>query len=230
MIEAVIFDLDGVLVDSEHIWDEVREELALERGGHWHDGAQADMMGMSSKEWPRYMHDVIGVSESPEEINAEVVRRMEARYAQHLPLIDGADEAVHRLASSFRLALASSSNRPVIDAVLAKAGLAEAFEVTVSSEEVARGKPAPDVFLEAARRLEVAPERCAAIEDSGNGIRAAHAAGMRVIAIPNRRYPPPTEVLGLADIALESLVELSAAVLAGGAGPAGPPSSSPRPA
>ena len=213
MIEAVVFDLDGVLVDSEHVWDGVREELARERGGRWHDRAQADMMGMSSTEWSRYMHDVIGLSESPEEINAEVVRRMEARYAEHLPLIEGATEAVARLAGSFRLALASSSNRTIIDAVLARAELAELFDVTVSSEEVARGKPAPDVFLEAARRLGVEPERCAAIEDSGNGIRAAHAAGMRLIAIPNRRYPPPVEALALADVILESLTELTSATV-----------------
>ena len=209
MIEAVVFDLDGVIVDSEHVWDEVREELARERGGRWHEGAQADMMGMSSVEWSRYMHDVIGLTETPEDISDEVVRRMLARYGDELPLIDGAVEAVERLAGSFRLALASSSNRPLIDAVLARAGLAGHFEVTVSSEEVARGKPAPDVFVEAARRLDLAPERCAAVEDSGNGIRAAHAAGMRVVAIPNRRYPPPGDALDLADVALESVDELT---------------------
>lgn len=198
MIEAVVFDLDGVLVDSEHVWDEVREELARERGGRWHERAQADMMGMSSTEWSRYMHDVIGLPEPPEEIDAEVVRRMLGRYEEELPLIDGAVGAVERVAASFRLALASSSNRSLIDAVLAASGLAAYFDVTVSSEEVARGKPAPDVFLEAARRLGVPPERCAAIEDSANGIRAAHAAGMRVIAIPNRRYPPPEDALALA--------------------------------
>ena len=209
MIEAVVFDLDGVIVDSEHVWDEVREELARERGGRWHEGAQADMMGMSSVEWSRYMHDVIGLTETPEDISDEVVRRMLARYGDELPLIDGAVEAVQRLAGSFRLALASSSNRPLIDAVLAQARIADLFEVTVSSEEVARGKPAPDVFVEAARRLDLAPERCAAVEDSGNGIRAAHAAGMRVVAIPNRRYPPPGDALDLADVALESVDELT---------------------
>lgn len=207
-IEAVVFDLDGVLLDSEHIWDEVREELARERGGRWHERAQADMMGMSSTEWSRYLHDVIGLSDSPEEISAEVVRRMRARYEDGLPLVDGAVAAVERLAGAFRLALASSSNRPLIDLVLEHSGLAALFEATVSSEEVARGKPAPDVFLEAARRLGLPPERCAAVEDSGNGIRAAHAAGMRVIAIPNRRYPPPEDALALADVALASLAEL----------------------
>ena len=213
MIEAVIFDLDGVLVDSERVWDEVREALAQERGGRWHDRAQADMMGMSSPEWSRYMHDVIGLSESPEDINHEVVRRMKARYSDHLPLIEAAVEAVRRLASSFRLGLASSSNRPLIDAVLTTAGLDSLFEATVSSEEVAHGKPEPDVFLEAARRLGIAPERCAAIEDSANGLRAAHAAGMRVIASPNRRYPPPSEALALADLKVDSLNELTSATI-----------------
>jgi len=207
-VEAVVFDLDGVIVDSEHVWDEVREELARERGGRWHDRAQTDMMGMSSPEWSRYMHDVIGLPESPAEIDAEVVRRMLDRYTEQLPLVDGAVEAVSRMAGSFRLALASSSNRPVIDAVLEVSGLAPLFEATVSSEEVGRGKPAPDVFLEAAARLAVAPEHCAAVEDSGNGIRAAHAAGMRVLAIPNRRYPPPDDALALADVVLDSIDEL----------------------
>lgn len=206
--QAVVFDLDGVIVDSEHVWDEVREELARERGGRWHDRAQADMMGMSSPEWSRYMHDVIGVADSPEEINDEVVRRMLARYEERLPLIEGAAAAVERLAGSFRLAVASSANRPLIDAALAQSGLDRHFEQTVSSEEVTRGKPAPDVFLEAARRLGVEPTRCAALEDSGNGLRAAHAAGMRVLAIPNTHYPPPADALALADVVLGSLDEL----------------------
>jgi HAD superfamily hydrolase (TIGR01509 family) len=209
VIEAVIFDLDGVLVDSEHVWDDVREELARERGGRWHERAQADMMGMSSTEWSQYMHDVIGLPEPPEEINAEVVRRMLARYEEELPLVEGGVDAVRRLADDFRLGLASSSNRPLIDAVLERAGIADLFEATVSSEEVARGKPAPDVYLEAARRLGVAPERCVAIEDSGNGIRSAHAAGMRVVAIPNRRYPPPGDALALAEVVLGSVAELA---------------------
>jgi HAD superfamily hydrolase (TIGR01509 family) len=206
--EAVVFDLDGVLVDSEHVWDDVREELARERGGRWHDRAQADMMGMSSIEWSRYMHHVIGLADSPEDINDEVVRRMLARYADDLPLIDGAADAVERLAGSFRIGLASSSNRPLIDAVLAESGLAQFFEATVSSEEVAHGKPAPDVYVEAALRLAVAPDHCAAIEDSGNGILAAHAAGMRVVAIPNTRYPPSDEALALADLVVDSLGQL----------------------
>jgi len=207
-VEAVVFDLDGVIVDSEHVWDEVREQLARERGGRWHDRAQTDMMGMSSPEWSRYMHDVIGLTESPAEIDEEVVRRMLDRYAERLPLIDGAVDAVARLAGSFRLGLASSSNRPVIDDVLDVSGLASLFGATVSSEEVARGKPAPDVFLEAARRLDVPPARCVAVEDSGNGIRAAHDAGMRVLAIPNLRYPPPDDALALADVVLGSIDEL----------------------
>ena len=212
-VEAVVFDLDGVIVDSEHLWDEVREDLARERGGRWHAQAQADMMGMSAPEWSRYMHDVVGLSESPAEIDELVVDGMLDRYAERLPLIDGAVDAVLRVAESCRLALASSSNRRVIDAVLAAAGIAGSFEATVSSEEVGRGKPAPDVFLEAARRLDLPPDRCAAVEDSGNGIRSAHAAGMRVVAIPNPRYPPPPEALALADVVLASVRELDSDAL-----------------
>jgi HAD superfamily hydrolase (TIGR01509 family) len=213
VIDAVIFDLDGVLVDSEHVWDEVREQLARERGGRWHTRAQADMMGMSSVEWSRYMHDVIRLGEQPEEINREVVERMLARYRDDLPLLPGAVEAVERLAAVYRLSVASSSNRPLIEAVLDAAGLTSSFEVTVSSEEVERGKPAPDVYLEAARRLGLQAELCAAVEDSSNGIRSAHAAGMRVIAIPNTRYPPADDALALADVTLASLAGLTPGVV-----------------
>jgi HAD superfamily hydrolase (TIGR01509 family) len=214
VIEAVVFDLDGVVVDSEQVWDDVREQLAKERGGRWHEGAQADMMGMSSPEWSAYMHDEIGLPESPEEINDEVVRRLLERYRESLPLLDGAVDAVRRLAPAFTLGVASSSNRPVIDAVLEGAGVADLFRVTVSSEEVARGKPAPDVYLEAARRLSLPPERCAAVEDSSNGLRSAHAAGMRVLALPNAHYPPAPDALALADVVLASPGDLTADVVA----------------
>jgi HAD superfamily hydrolase (TIGR01509 family) len=206
---AVVFDLDGLLIDSEHLWDEVREQLAHERGGRWHPGAQRDMMGMSSPEWSRYMHDEIGLAEAPEEINRLVVERMLERYAQELPLLEGAVEAVARLAARWPLGLASSSNRPLIDRVLETAGLAPYFHATVSSEEVARGKPAPDVYLEAARRLGVRPEDCLAVEDSENGIRAAKAAGMRVVVLPNTEWPPGAGALALADEVIGSLDELS---------------------
>ena len=215
MIEAVVFDMDGVIVDSEQVWDDVREQLAKERGGRWHDRAQADMMGMSSPEWSRYMHDVIGLPESPEEINDEVVRRMLERYRHVLPLLDGAVEAVRRLAPEFRLAVASSSNRPLIETVLERAGVAELFEAVVSSEEVARGKPAPDVYLEAMRRLGTVPSRTAAVEDSSNGLRAAHAAGMRVLALPNAHYPPTPEALKLANAVLAAPGELTPELVRG---------------
>jgi HAD superfamily hydrolase (TIGR01509 family) len=215
VIDAVVFDLDGVIIDSEELWDEVRESLARERGGRWSEQAQADMMGMSSTEWSRYMHEVVGLPEPPEEINREVVRRMLVRYSEHLPLIDGADDAVKRLAGQWPLGVASSSNRVLIDHVLELSGLAPYFEVTVSSEEVERGKPAPDVYLEAARRLGVEPPLSAAIEDSASGIRSAHAAGMQVIAIPNRAFPPSADVLALASVVLESIEELDPDVVKG---------------
>jgi HAD superfamily hydrolase (TIGR01509 family) len=209
LIEAVVFDLDGLLLDTEQVWDEVREAITRERGGRWHDRAQADMMGMSSPEWSRYMHDELGLRESPEELNRLVVERMQERYRERLPLVVGAVEAVRRLGERWPLGLASSSNRPLIDLALDEMGVAELFRATVSSEEVERGKPAPDVYFEVARRLGVRPQNVVAIEDSASGIRSANAAGMRVIAIPNPHFPPPPDVLAEADLVLESLAELT---------------------
>ena len=215
MIEAVVFDLDGILIDSEHVWDEVRQQLADERDGHWNENASRDMMGMSSIEWSRYMRNVVGLTEEAEEISAEVVRRLEDRYRRELPLIPGAEQAVESLAARWPLALASSSNRELIDLVLESSGLGRDFEASVSSEEVARGKPAPDVFLEAARRVGVGPTSCAAVEDSENGILAAKAAGMRTIAIPNPHYPPHEDALAAADVVLASIEELTPAAVEG---------------
>ena len=209
MIEAVVLDLDGVLVQTEEIWDDVRARLTRERGARYDATAQRAMMGMSSTEWSRYMHDELGVPDPPDAISAEVVRRMEDRYRERLPLLPGAVDAVERLAARWPLGLASSSNRALIDAVLELANLDRFFRVTVSSEEVARGKPAPDVYLEAARRLDVAPERCAAVEDSHSGIRSARSAAMRVVAIPNASFPPGEEALAEADVVLRSLAELT---------------------
>lgn len=209
MIDAVVFDLDGVLIQSEEVWDSVRERYVRERGGRYDGRIQRAMMGMSSTEWSRFLAEEAGVPSEPEQINADVVRLMLAAYREHLPLIPGAVDAVRRLAGRFTLGVASSSNRELIDTVLDVAGIAPLFAATVSSEEVARGKPAPDVYLEAARRLDVEPERCAAIEDSHGGLRSAKSAGMRVVAIPNPTYPPDDEALALADLRLDSLQELT---------------------
>jgi HAD superfamily hydrolase (TIGR01509 family) len=213
MIEAVVFDLDGLLIETEEIWDEVREEIVRERGERWTETAQRDMMGMSSTEWSRYMHEVLGVPDAPEQINELVVERMAERYRSSLPLLPGAVEAVQRIAARWPLGVASSSNRPLIALVLELSGLASQFQAVVSSEEVARGKPAPDVYLEAARRLGVNPSRAAAVEDSEAGIRSATAAGMRVVAIPNRSFPPSEEAVELADVVLASLDELTPEVI-----------------
>ncbi|TML88925.1 MAG: HAD family phosphatase [Actinobacteria bacterium] len=208
MIDAVVFDMDGVLIQSEEVWDGVRERYVREHGGRYDAEVQRAMMGMSSTEWSRYLREHAGVPEEPQTINDEVVRLMLAEYREHLPLIDGAVEAVRRIGAVWPLGLASSSNRPLIEAVLEVTGLAPLFRATVSSEEVARGKPAPDVYLEAARRLGVEPTRCAAVEDSHSGIRSAKAAGMRVVAVPNPSYPPGDEALAEADVVLGSIREL----------------------
>jgi HAD superfamily hydrolase (TIGR01509 family) len=210
VIEAVVFDLDGVLVDSEQAWDAARRDVVARHGGTWKDSATRDMLGMSSHEWPRYVVDELGAQLTPKEVNAAVVEAMLAGYRAALPVLPGAREAVRRLADEFALGLASSSNREVIDVVLAEMGVAGCFAASVSSEEVGRGKPAPDVYLEAARRLGVPPDGCTAIEDSENGLRSAHAAGMRVIAIPNPHFPPAPAALALADVELPDLDALTA--------------------
>jgi HAD superfamily hydrolase (TIGR01509 family) len=202
MPDAVIFDLDGVLVDSERLWNGAKEALVRETGGTWRDEAPTVMMGMSSPEWAAYLHDELGVPMDVDAISREVVRRMEEGYRRELPLLPGAEEAVRRLAKRWPLGLASSSNRELIDLVLEVAGFGDAFRVSVSSEEVARGKPAPDVYLETAARLGVAPARCVAVEDSSNGLRSAAAAGMAVIAVPNPHYAPAADALALASAAV----------------------------
>jgi len=215
---AVIFDLDGVLVDSEVVWDDARKELALQTGGTWREDAQRAMMGMSSAEWSRYMREQLRVPLSAEEISARVVERVEHLYREHLPLIGGAREAVVSLAGQWPLAIASSANRSIIDLVLGLADLADCFGATVSSEEVHHGKPAPDVYLEAARRIPCDPASCVVVEDSANGLRAGAAAGMRVIAIPNRAFPPEEDALESADVVLDSIEQLRPEVVAALAG------------
>ena len=218
-----MFDLDGLLLDSESAWDGGRRALAAEHGRPWPEDATAAMMGMSAPEWSAYVRDRVGVPLAPEDISARVVAHVLDAYGERLPLLPGADEAVARMADRWPLALASSSNREVIDRVMATSGWGEIFRTWVSSEEVGRGKPAPDVFLEALRRLGVPPAEAAGVEDSHNGILAARAAGLRVIAVPNHEFPPGPEALAAADVVLGSLDELTPGVVepapaAGGAG------------
>jgi HAD superfamily hydrolase (TIGR01509 family) len=207
---AVVFDLDGVLIDSEERWNEAREAFVREHGGHWPESAQRDMMGMSSVEWSAYLRD-LGVDMEPEAISREVVERMLAGYRDGLPLLPGASEAVRALAARWPLGLASSANREIIDVVLELTGWP--FAATVSSEEVARGKPAPDVYVETARRLGVEAAACVAVEDSSNGLRSAAAAQMAVIAVPNRAFPPDEDALALAAEVVETVGEVTPALI-----------------
>lgn len=197
-MSAVVFDLDGVLVDSEPVWEQVRRAFVADHGGEWQPDTQQRLMGMSTAEWAAYLSGELGVRLSPAEVARGVVEQMARRYEDGVPLMPGAVDAVRRLASRWPLGLASSSPRVLIDVVLDRTGLAPLFQATVSTEEVARGKPAPDGYLLAAERLGVDPAGCAAVEDSSNGLRSAHAAGMRVIAVPHPRYPPAPDALALA--------------------------------
>lgn len=208
-VSAVIFDMDGVIVESERLWDEAREELVKETGGRWGAGAQRAMMGMSSNQWSVYVRDELQVPLTAEEINVRVVDRLIELYREDFPLIEGAPETVRAAAERWPLAIASSSNRELIDLVIDLAGVADAFQTTVSSEEVGKGKPDPAVFLAAAEQLGVDPAECVVIEDSGNGIRAGANAGMRVIAVPNRDFPPAKDALDLAHAVVDRVSEVT---------------------
>ena len=214
MPAAIIFDLDGVLLDSEQRWNEAKEALVREAGGTWLEEAPEVMMGMSSPEWSAYLRDDLGVQRDLDAINDDVVRRMHESYEDGLPLLPGALETVRALAARWPLGLASSSNREIIDVFLERSGVGDLFGATVSSEQVARGKPAPDVYLETARRLDVDPRACVAIEDSSNGLRAAHAAGMPVIAAPNPHYPPGDDALALAAAVVDGVGEVTPELVA----------------
>jgi HAD superfamily hydrolase (TIGR01509 family) len=206
---AVVFDLDGVLVDTEPLWDAARRELVAEAQGHWRQGASAAMLGMSGPEWSEYVRTELDVSLPRDQIWRRVVARVLELLGDGVPLLPGAREAVERLAARWPLGLASSADRPVIEAVLEAAGIASLFSATVSSGEVGRGKPAPDVYLAAAEGLDLAAGESVAIEDSANGIRAAAAAGLAVIAIPHPSTSAPTDALALAELVLDSLEQLS---------------------
>jgi HAD superfamily hydrolase (TIGR01509 family) len=213
-IEAVVFDLDGVIIDSEEAWEEERRAYAAEHGRQFLPDSQERMMGMSTGEWSRHLAVDVGIGVPPEQVATDVLDRMAVRYRNALPLVPGAVDAVRRLAARFPLALASSSARILIDQVLASAGLTDAFRVTLSTEEVPRGKPFPDVYLEAAKRLGRPPAVCAAVEDSSNGLRSAAAAGMTVIAVPHGVYPPAPDALAAAALVVTNLDDLTAEAVA----------------
>jgi HAD superfamily hydrolase (TIGR01509 family) len=215
LVQAVIFDLDGVLINSEPIWDEVRRAIADAAGRPWPAGATRAMQGMSTREWSSYLAATVGVPGRPAQLAEQVIEEVEKRYAADLPLIPGAREAVLRMHARFRLGLASSSPRRLIDTVLAAAGMTELFEVTVSTEEVPAGKPSPAVYLEAVRRLGVPAAQTAAVEDSSNGLRAAHAAGLVVVALPHDAFPPAPDALALAAVRVHALAELTPRILDG---------------
>jgi HAD superfamily hydrolase (TIGR01509 family) len=212
-IAAVAFDLDGVLIDSEPVWERVRHGLVDERGGRWPADAQTRLMGMSTPEWARYLSEELGVGLPPDRVAAMVIERMIACYAEQLPLMPGADSALGRLAARWRLALASSSPRRLIDSVLTAAGWEALFEVTMSTDEVGRGKPAPDIYVEVAGRLGLPASACAAVEDSSNGLRSAASAGLLVIAIPRPQYPAAPDALAHAALVLRSLSDLTLAAI-----------------
>lgn len=213
-IQAVVFDLDGVIIDTEEVWEEVRRAYAAEHGRQFLPDSQQQMMGMSTPEWSRHLAEDVGVGLPSEQVATEVLARMAERYRADLPLIPGSVDAVRRIAAAWPVALASSSARILIDQVLASAGLTDVFRVTLSTEEVPRGKPAPDVYEAAVARLGLTSAVCAAVEDSSNGLRSAAAAGLAVVCVPHGVYPPAADALAMADLVIDTLDELTVEAIA----------------
>jgi HAD superfamily hydrolase (TIGR01509 family) len=206
----VIFDLDGVIVDSEIWWDEVRRDFAISHGRAWTLDDRAAVMGANSRQWSETMRTRLELDLDAETIQDAVVDGIVQRYEREgAPTIDGAVDTVRRVAATIPIALASSSHRRAIAAALAATGLGDAFEVVVSSDEVDHGKPAPDVFLEAARRLGADPSTILVVEDSLNGLKAARAAGMTVALVPNHSVPPAEGAEAFADVTLERISDLA---------------------
>jgi beta-phosphoglucomutase-like phosphatase (HAD superfamily) len=209
VINGVVFDLDGVLIDSEPVWEQVRRQVVAEHGGHWRPEAQSKLMGMSTQEWARYLSEDLGVGLPPDRVADLVIERMAARYREHVPFMADAIAAVRRLASRWPLGLGSSAPTRLIRTVLTTADLLDSFAIAMSTEQVAHGKPAPDIYLAVATKLGVAPSECAAVEDSTNGLRSAAAAGLAVIAVPHPSYPPDPGALAQAKLVLSGLSELT---------------------
>ncbi len=212
MKACVVFDLDGTLIESEQIWRDVRHAFVVANGGHWKPDAAAAMIGMRTEEWAAYIHDELGVALAPSAIAERVVESVAERL-KNPPVLPGADAALRRLAREFRLGLASSAALAVARTVLAATGWSDLFSVVVSADEVPRGKPAPDVYLRALELLGAASAQTAAVEDSANGIRSAHAARIAVVVIPNREFPPDAEALSLASRVVAKLDDLNAALI-----------------
>ncbi|MBZ0298860.1 MAG: HAD family phosphatase [Anaerolineae bacterium] len=208
-IKAVIFDMDGVLVDSEVYWWRARQAFARDLGKVWTDEGQRRVMGPSTIEWARIMKDILQPAMSVEAIMDDIIRRVMAQYDAQLPTRPGALAAVHLAAQHYRVGLASGSPTAVIQHVLRLTGLDSVFEVVVYGDDMARGKPAPDIYFEALRPLAVMPEAAVGIEDSGNGIRALKAAGMKAIAAPSPDFPLSEEIMKLADAYIPSLEDFS---------------------
>lgn len=213
MIKAIIFDLDGLLVDSEPHWNEARRQMATERGKDWNQDDSKACMGVSTRTWANYMIRRLELDLSPDHVVSRIVGTMQAFYAHQIPYLPGAVEAVDLAARFYPTGLASGSHRSLIDTVLNDTPMRGKFKAVVCSDQVPAGKPASDVYLETARELGVKAVDCVCLEDSVNGILAGRAAGMKVIAVPDHRLPPSQEVLHQADIVLPSLQAFNLGVI-----------------
>ncbi|MBI1276636.1 MAG: HAD-IA family hydrolase [Anaerolineaceae bacterium] len=212
-IEAVVFDMDGVLMDSELYWKFAREDFAASLHKPWSMDDQRACMGRNTVEWAQVMKDRLALNWSLDDIINDTISRVLAQYDAQLPLRAGAIGAVERMATRYKVALASGSPTAVIDHAMDKSGLGNLLQVRVYGDAVPNGKPAPDIYLETLRLLGVQPQNSAGIEDSSNGIRALHNAGMKIIAAPSEGFDLPSDVLALANHVVVHMDEITMEVV-----------------
>ena len=210
MVKAVIFDLDGLLVDSEPVWFHVRTEMFQRFRIAWTTQDQKALMGKNTQAWIDYVYEKLGGKLSRDEVTNQTLDGMIRSYQTgHVRLMPGAQKAIEYCSSIATLGLASGSPKVLIDAALESNGWKGVFKEVLSSDEVPHGKPAPDVYLEVMKRLGMKPRECVVVEDSGSGILAGRASGAKVIAVPNKELMPPSEALANADKIIESLDDIA---------------------
>lgn len=206
MIKAVIFDMDGLLIDSEPVWFRAKEDLLKEINYKWTWEDQKNSMGVSTETWVNYVYNFADQKFTKEEVLHGITDRMKTYYKNgEIDLMPGANEALQFAKNNFKVGLASGSYKDLLYGAVKSNNWESIFEEILSSDDIERGKPQPDIYLEVMKRLGVLPEECIVLEDSRDGIKAGVAAGAKVITVPSKDVPVPPEVLDSAYAVIDSL-------------------------
>lgn len=219
-VQAVVFDMDGVVIDSEVVWQRVRTAYAQEFGRQWTQEDQVAMLGRSTPDWSAQMRARLGLQHlSDKDVAQAIIGRMLKAFAHEVPFRPGALEALQAIAGKYRVGLASGSPRVLVDCVLQHGNIAHCFQSVLSGDDVQHGKPHPEIYLRSLEKLGCAPVAAVGIEDAPNGLRALRNAGMWAIAAPCPEFPLDAESLSLAHRHISSMTELTPELVAKASAP-----------